>query len=104
MTEAALSRNGVLIRLTDERWAHIVEEHAELAGLRAEVLEVVTHAEQVVEGQAGELLGFGMVDADHALVVVDREASENDGFIITAFLTSQVDRLARRSQRWPPQR
>ncbi len=31
MTHSVSSRNEVPIRLTDERWAHIVEEHAELA-------------------------------------------------------------------------
>ena len=31
MTEITKSKNGVIIRLTDERWSHICEEHAELA-------------------------------------------------------------------------
>ena len=30
MTESVKSVHGVTIRLTDERWAHITEEHAEL--------------------------------------------------------------------------
>ena len=54
MTECALSRNGVPIRLTDERWAHIVEEHAELAGLCPEVLETIAGAERVFEIEPGE--------------------------------------------------
>ena len=41
MIDEAVSKNGVVIRLTDERWAHITEEHCELAGLRSEVLETV---------------------------------------------------------------
>ena len=41
MIEKVLSKNGVPIRLTDERWAHITEEHCELAGMRLEVLEAV---------------------------------------------------------------
>jgi len=41
MMESAISSKGVLIRLTHERWAHIIEEHGELAGLRPEVLETV---------------------------------------------------------------
>jgi hypothetical protein len=32
------------IRLTDERWVHITEEHAELAGHRLEVLEAIAGA------------------------------------------------------------
>jgi uncharacterized protein YuzE len=34
--EKVLSKNGIQIRLTDERWAHIVEEHCELAGMGLE--------------------------------------------------------------------
>lgn len=52
MTITATSRSGVLIRLTDERWAHIVEEHCELAGLREEVLQTITEAEAVFAGAA----------------------------------------------------
>jgi hypothetical protein len=36
-----------LIRLTDERWAHITEEHSELAGMRYEILEVVSQPEGI---------------------------------------------------------
>lgn len=41
MIEKVLSKNGILIRLTNERWAHIAEEHCELEGMRLEVLETV---------------------------------------------------------------
>ncbi len=34
MSDIAISKNGVAIRLTDERWAHISEEHAELLEMR----------------------------------------------------------------------
>jgi len=35
------SQNGVPIRLTEERWIHITEEHSEMAGYYFEVLETV---------------------------------------------------------------
>lgn len=38
MISTIVSKNAVPIRLTDERWAHITEEHGELAELRLEVL------------------------------------------------------------------
>lgn len=41
MTSEVISKNGIVIRLTDERWAHITEEHCELAGLRSDVLDTV---------------------------------------------------------------
>ena len=56
MIASVQSRNGVPIRLTDERWTHISEEHCELAGLRLEVLETVANPDRVLAGGAGELL------------------------------------------------
>jgi len=88
MIEKVLSKNDVPIRLTDERWSHIVEEHCELAGMRLEVLEAVTNPSRILAGGAGELLAVQETHARKHLVVVYRE-DENDGFIITAFITSQ---------------
>jgi hypothetical protein len=102
MLEAAMSRAGVMVRLTAERWMHIVEEHSELAGLRQEVLQTIAGAELVHEGVHGELLASRRLESGIALVVVYRETSKADGFIITAFLTRRPDRLARRPQKWPP--
>ena len=48
VAETVLSKNGLPIRLTHERWAHIAEEHAELAGFRYEVLETIANPERIV--------------------------------------------------------
>ena len=100
MTETATSKNGVAIRLTDERWSHITEEHAELAGYRFEVLETVAQPERILSGSAGELLALRKQNDGKVLVVVYREAA-NDGFVITAFLTRREASLNRRKQLWP---
>ncbi len=101
MTPMATSRTGVPIRLPDERWEHIVEEHAELAGMRDEVLRAIEEAERVLLGKAGELFAVRTVELGKALVVVYREMSPQDGFVITAFLTRQLAKLERRKQLWP---
>lgn len=101
MTGTARSRAGVPIRLPDERWAHIVEEHCELAGLREAVLETIAQAEAVLAGNAGELFAVRTVEPGKALVVAYREVGPDDGFIITAFLTRQLAKLFRRQQVWP---
>ena len=100
MLERVLSKNGVFIRLTDERWAHITEEHCELAGLRLEVLETVVNPGRVLAGSEGELLAVRELSGGKQLVVVYREF-EKDGFVITAFLTSRTKSLERRTQIWP---
>jgi hypothetical protein len=100
MTETVYSTNGVPIRLTDERWVHVTEEHSELAGLRLEVLETVTNPTEIFAGNRGELLAVREVEPGKYLVVVYRE-SQQDGFIITAFLTRKGQALHRRQQLWP---
>ena len=100
MTDVVISRRGVPVRLTDERWAHIVDEHSELAGLRPAVLDAVELANRILEGSRGELLAVKEREPGKWIVVVYRELS-GDGFIITAFLTSKGRSLSRRRQLWP---
>jgi hypothetical protein len=100
MTETVNSKNGVPIRLPDERWTHISDEHGELADRRQQVLDTVAQPERVLAGGAGELLAVREVEPGKHLVVAYRELT-NDGFIITAFLTRRTASLTRRNQLWP---
>lgn len=100
MTSTVTSKNSKVIRLTDERWVHITEEHAELAGMRLEVLETVAEPGRILQGGEGELLAVRELEVGKFLVVVYREW-ETDGFIITAFVTRRGASLDRRKQLWP---
>ena len=100
MVTTVASRNGVPIRLTDERWAHISEEHCELTGMRYEVLQAIANAERVYEGKASELLAVRRVTGGKWLVTIYREL-HNDGFVITAFLTGRIASLERKRQLCP---
>lgn len=100
MVDLVLSKHGVSIRLTDERWAHITEEHCELAGLRSEVLETIVQPERILLGGDGEHLATREKEAGKHLVVIYREGID-DGFIITAFVTRRVRSLIKRRQVWP---
>lgn len=95
--EIVNSVNGVPIRLTSERWVHIVENHDDLAGKFHEVMEVVAEPELIIEGKEGERLAIRKSQS-LALVVVYREISINDGFVITAFQTSKVNDLIKTSK------
>ncbi len=99
LLDRTTSKHGIPIRLTDERWAHITEEHAELAGLRQEVLATIDEPERIYLGHAGERLAVRELEAGKYVVVVYRE-QEADGFIITAFLTRRIQYLERREQLW----
>jgi hypothetical protein len=100
MITITISKNNVPIRLTVERWEHIVEEHGELSGLQADVLGTVAEPTRILAGHEGELLATRQVETGKWLVVVYREA-DDDGFIITAFLTRREGSLDRRKQLWP---
>ena len=94
------SVNLVRIRLTDERWSHILTEHGELLGWNERVLQTIAHPDRVLAGGAGELLAVREVETGKWLIVVYKEM-EDDGFIITAFLTRRAASLNRRQQLWP---
>lgn len=100
MQDAALSRGGILIRLPEERWQHILEDHEELTQLRHVILETISDPERILEGNAGEFLVVKQQEPGHWIVVAHRELND-DGFVITAFLTSKTNRLERRRQLWP---
>ncbi len=103
MTETVKSVNGIAVRLTDERWAHITEEHPELAGMRLEVLETIVQPNKIYAGGNEELLAVREIETGKFLVAVYREV-QTDGFIITAFLTRRAKSLEKRDLLWSPQK
>ncbi|MFC1960270.1 hypothetical protein ACFLYO_06140 [Chloroflexota bacterium] len=100
MVATAVSKNGIPIRLTDERWQHIVVGHSELVGMKQEVLDTIAKPERILAGNEAELLAIHIVETGKWLVVIYREL-EADGFVITAFLTRRERSLNRRLQVWP---
>jgi len=100
MSDTVKSKHGIPIRLTAERWTHIIDGHNELAGMREHILETVAFPERVLAGNRGELLAVREEEPNKFLVVVYREF-EQDGFIITAFMTRNTRFLKRRGQLWP---
>jgi hypothetical protein len=50
MTNITYSVNKVPIRLTEQRWMHIVENHDDMAGYYFDVLETVVHPDVIVAG------------------------------------------------------
>jgi hypothetical protein len=52
------SKNNVSLRLTKERWNHIVLRHPELDGQKDRVLETVTEPDLIQQGDFGELIAI----------------------------------------------
>ena len=87
--DIAYSVNDVPIRLTYERWFHITENHDDLSSYYFEVLENVEKPESIIRGNKGSLKAVKNIGKRKWLVVVYREISKRDGFIITAYFLNE---------------
>ena len=90
--DVAISIDGVPIRLTHERWFHIVENHDDLAGYYEDVLDSVENPDLILRGYRGSLVAVRSCGHQRYLMVVYRQVSAEDGFIITAYFTHNMDR------------
>lgn len=89
--ELTSSHSGIPIRLSDERWNHIIRRHPEMEGCQHRVIETVAMPDLIQSGDSGELLALRLYDETPLgrkhVVVAYRETSAIDGFILTAYLT-----------------
>ena len=92
MIDTAISVAGDPIRLTYERWFHIVENHDDVAGYYDEVLETLENPDVVLRGYRGTLIAVRHYGRRRYLLVVYRQVSADDGFIITTYFASKLDR------------
>jgi len=88
----ARSKNQVPIRLTEERWLHII---------------TIEDPETITKGVSDELRCIRFFPRTHLgpkyLMVAYKELSPNDGFIITAYKTSKIRKLTGREIIWMKQ-
>ena len=87
------SRNGVPVRLTEERWLHIISRHPEMTNCRAMLLETVAEPDYVQQGDFGELLAVRAYEEElepgRVVVVAYREVAPDDGFVLTAYVADR---------------
>lgn len=96
--DIALSKNGVPIRLTSERWEHIVSNKEYMASRYDDVLRAVENPNAILRGYNGSLVAVLNLSRNSFLHVIYREVGRADGFVITAFIARDVNK----SQRiWP---
>jgi hypothetical protein len=105
--EIATSRNGITIRISDERWTHVVEAHDYMAGHLELVIDTLEEPDAIVAGDRGELIALRHYETTvlsaKSVVAVYREFGD-DGFLITAFMTSHPETMVRKGLLWqkPP--
>ncbi len=83
--EKAYSVNNIPIRLTYERWYHIIENHDDLASYFHDVLDTIENPEFVMQGNSGSLKATKNMGKGKWIVVIYKELSHKDGFVITAY-------------------
>ena len=83
--EVVISQNVLPIRLTYKQWSHITENHDYMAGWTDELIALKHYPKTVISRK----------DA-----VVIYKQLKNDGFVITAFLTSSCEKIIKRGILW----
>lgn len=101
---APRSVNGVPIRLTGERWSHIVVRHPEMKEYQRQVADTVSSPDFVAKGTHGEFKAARLYSdlpmGPRYIIVVYREVRPDDGFIITARISSDVGNVIRGGIAW----
>ena len=90
--EIAVSIDGVPIRLTAERWFHVVENHDDVAGHFDNVLATIEEPDFILRGYRNSLIAVRGMGRNRYLNVIYKQISDDDGFIITAYFTRKVNR------------
>jgi len=100
--DIAISKNGIPIRLTDERWFHISTGHPEISDYYFEILEAIENPEIIYHGNNFALIAIKLQQEqnDKYIVVIYKEVSENDGFVITAYLTDKINEFQKKQIQW----
>lgn len=100
----AYSVNGVPIRLTTERWKHIISRHPEMVEEKDKVINALSNPDLIQKGDYATLIAFKFYDetplTSKYLVVVYKEIGSTDGFVLTAYFTNKP--LERREVLWKP--
>lgn len=96
---STVSKNGIVIRLTEERWKHICMMHPSLIDKQKQVLATVKNPDYIFKGKAKELLAVSVIFKRVYFVVVYKHTL-GDGFIITAYETTDTNWLFKKELVW----
>jgi hypothetical protein len=81
---------GRLIRLTDERWQHIIERHPEVEGYLAKIQSTIRYPDIIVKNQYNKneryYHKYFKSLKNHFIIIVEYEKN----FIITAFISRKI--------------
>ena len=72
-----------------------------MAGYFYDAIETISSPEAIYAGKSGECIATKSLSESKTLVVVYKEVGSEDGFVITAFITSKSRKFERRIKLWP---
>ncbi|MDO8749603.1 MAG: hypothetical protein Q7K03_00420 [Dehalococcoidia bacterium] len=89
-------REGLTIRLTDERLGHILD-HPEMVAMEAAIEETLAAADQIVQSRSDSQVRlyyrrYNETAVDDKLLCVVVKVLRDDAFVITAYLTDRTKR------------
>ncbi|MCD6207311.1 MAG: hypothetical protein J7J06_04870 [Methanosarcinales archaeon] len=98
------SKNNVHIRLTDERWGHITTSHTDMNDNKDLLFKTVEYPDMILKGVSDELRAVRFFQKTHLgpkyLMAAYKELNYDEGFIITAYKTSKIDKIVKRGVIW----
>lgn len=93
------SINNIPIRLTGERWEHIIKRHPEIKQEKEKLLRTIKEPKYILEGDFGELIAVKFFEetpfGPKFFVVIYKEIEKTDGFIITAYFSDKLSERRR---------
>ena|SRR5437870_10929261 len=90
--DTVYSINGVPIRLSEERWDHIVDKRPYMLRYYDAMLDAIQQPKYILRGERGTLVAVQPLARSNYLQVVYRELGTKDGFVITAMVTQKINK------------
>ncbi len=83
---------------------HITTGHPEIAAYYDDIIETIAVPDIIYEGSKGGLIAVSreIEGTNKHIVVAYKEISENDGFIITAYISNKLNSIRKRVIIWKP--
>ena len=87
---------GSKIKLTHGSVEHIIQKHPEVEPYIDKIIETVEKPDFLIQGEFGETKALKFYESLHIgskYMVVPYRQKDNEGFIITAYFTSSLNRV-----------
>ena len=97
-----VSHNGVPVRMSAERWSHIVCRHPELDGQQKKLVETLSEPGYIQKGDFGTMMAIRHYPqtplTEKYMIVIYKEVSPFDGYVLTAYFATRYSK--RRTMLW----